>query len=710
MDYPSQQQQQGQPQMQQYQQHQDLDQGGGFYTQPLAYRSSGHLGQPDSSSIKSTTDFYSPSGSPRPSFNQHRDLQNGPYSANSSSAMVNAQGQQYYQDPNSQGHYGALQHDLGERRGAGEAGSIAGASGYGQARSSTASLISERATTPGGPAYRNAQPAQGSALRNAFPMTAEGAQSNTSGAIAGSGLAAPSGTGYRPVIKGGISEKKTFQQRQPWFIRFFLLFMLCAVGGGVFALVKFLQDKAKGAGYVPYSAPGGAGTVSTYFKLPAWNFTDPSSKAFGVNLGNFLVLERWLDEDTFVSMCGADVFDEYHCAKSLGNAQAVTALQNHYNTFIAESDIDTMQRVGVNVVRITLGFWALIPTLANEPYVDAGQMDQLKKVLGWLNTRRMRAIISLHGLPGSQSGDQSTGQFRNQSHGASWFSADNQQRSVATVQALSNWITALTPELASTISAVLPVNEPDQRHNDDGTFAQTLQNFYTQSYAILSKINMVMALHSGQGPSSYPPAWNSWLSDKDPNTIFWEAHPYPGWFPTRTSKHAIYKRICDVTQLAAQLPNNIPVFVGEFSVLSGITEAGWVDSYWQTQLAAYSQSAGSTFWTWKANNSTTPVVALPGNEMANYNFQGLIEQGTILTPPRGRTIATYLSLLPNNACSLAASTAPAAGGGSGDGSGSDTGDDDAGNPTSVPQTGRRGVIGRSDVVATPGRLRRRSMV
>ncbi|KAK0519421.1 hypothetical protein OC842_007462, partial [Tilletia horrida] len=73
--------------------------------------------------------------------------------------------------------------------------------------------------------------------------------------------------------------------------------------------------------------------------------------------------------------------------------------------------------------------------------------------------------------------------------------------------------------------------------------------------------------------------------------------------------------------------------------------------------------------------------------MANYNFQGLVSSGVISKPP-GQTMSTYLSSLPNNACSLAASTAPAAAGngtaadasGSGSGSGSEV-DEGNGNPT-----------------------------
>ncbi|KAK0519096.1 hypothetical protein OC835_007645 [Tilletia horrida] len=691
----------------------------GFYTQPLAQHSNGYLGQHhDEASLKAASDFPSPSASPRPSTSHLMDDQR-PGSAQS------GQQQQYYQLTDPQIRYAAVQHDMGASTPDGGPSRI---TSYAESSTTLASVEPRKAYAMQIQQHQGgATPVTGSALRNAYPMTSVAAQQQGGngmqqqqqyqhqqqqqqqqqqmyGGAAGGrpqmqmrGNMPPQGQGMGgprpnlPVIKGGISEKPSFQQRRPWFIRLFLLLVVCAIAGGVVAAIKIIQMNRNKR---PNLAPTG-GSIVTYFDLPKWNWTSPTSRAFGVNLGNWLVLERWLDEDAFVAMCGSAAFDEYHCTKTLGTDASVKALQTHQTNFIAESDIDAMQAVGVNMVRVTLGFWALIPTVSPEPYVNAGQMDQLKKLLGWLNTRKMRAIISLHGMPGSQSGDQSTGQFRNKDRGANWFTAQNQQRSIATVQALMDWIDALSPELASTIAAVLPVNEPNQMTNDDGTFAATLQDFYTQSYAILSKSSMVMAIHSGQGPNNRPAVWASWLADKDPSSILWEAHPYPGWFPSRSSKHAIYKRICDVVQLPEQLPARVPVFVGEWSVLSGVEEDGWVQSYWQTQLAAYSQSAGSTFWTWKSLNSSNPVVALTGDKMANYNFQGLVSSGVISKPP-GQTMSTYLSSLPNNACSLAASTAPAAAGngtaadasGSGSGSGSEV-DEGNGNPTGAAASSRR---------------------
>src|SRR5215469_12190564 len=60
----------------------------------------------------------------------------------------------------------------------------------------------------------------------------------------------------------------------------------------------------------------------------------PSSKLRGVNLGAWLVLEKWMTPDTFR---GADAEDEYTLCLGLGD-KAKGRLDQHRDTFITASD------------------------------------------------------------------------------------------------------------------------------------------------------------------------------------------------------------------------------------------------------------------------------------------------------------------------------------------------------------------------------------
>jgi len=137
-----------------------------------------------------------------------------------------------------------------------------------------------------------------------------------------------------------------------------------------------------------------------------WNYW--TMKAWGANLGNWLVLERWMDHTIF-NQYAPNAEDEWtFCQHASNPAQA---LQNHWNTFITEADFQMLASVNANHVRIPVGFWAFIQPDAGEPYVSYGQKAQLERILGYCSRYNIHAIIDLHGLPGSQNGEAHSGRI-----------------------------------------------------------------------------------------------------------------------------------------------------------------------------------------------------------------------------------------------------------------------------------------------------------
>lgn len=47
--------------------------------------------------------------------------------------------------------------------------------------------------------------------------------------------------------------------------------------------------------------------------LAKWDWTSSTTKMTGMALGNWLVLERWMDEDWFRGLAGDNAWDEYVC-------------------------------------------------------------------------------------------------------------------------------------------------------------------------------------------------------------------------------------------------------------------------------------------------------------------------------------------------------------------------------------------------------------
>lgn len=89
-------------------------------------------------------------------------------------------------------------------------------------------------------------------------------------------------------------------------------------------------------------------------------------------------------------------------------------------------------------LRIPTGYWSWIPIASGEPYVNANELKYLEQAMAWSHARGMRVLIDLHGLPGSQNGEESSG---HNTTSPAWFgNTVNQGRSDALVVAVMDWI------------------------------------------------------------------------------------------------------------------------------------------------------------------------------------------------------------------------------------------------------------------------------
>jgi aryl-phospho-beta-D-glucosidase BglC (GH1 family) len=116
-------------------------------------------------------------------------------------------------------------------------------------------------------------------------------------------------------------------------------------------------------------------------------------------------------QDWFIENAGADSWDEWDFTATLGQEKSLEVLSQHWDTWITEDDMDVMFNHGINHIRIPTGYWAWIPTTGDEPYLNnsAVYQAQIDKVLGWAYARGMYVVLDLHGLPGSQNGEQASG-------------------------------------------------------------------------------------------------------------------------------------------------------------------------------------------------------------------------------------------------------------------------------------------------------------
>ncbi|KAI1321831.1 hypothetical protein EDD11_000107 [Mortierella claussenii] len=147
-------------------------------------------------------------------------------------------------------------------------------------------------------------------------------------------------------------------------------------------------------------------------KVQANSYTPPLDQPFlygqqpirGVNLGGWLVLEPFITPSMFEPFLAQKVTDEYTLTKLLGPEKAKAHLQKHYATWVTEDTFKRIRDLGLNHVRIPIGFWALGDMEADEPYVPDLALDYLLQGLKWAAQYGIRVMVELHAAPGSQNG------------------------------------------------------------------------------------------------------------------------------------------------------------------------------------------------------------------------------------------------------------------------------------------------------------------
>lgn len=116
----------------------------------------------------------------------------------------------------------------------------------------------------------------------------------------------------------------------------------------------------------------------------------------GVNLGNWLVLEKWMSPTLFY---GTDAEDEYYLPRSLPQDVYESRIKIHRSEYITERDFATIKSFGLNAVRIPVPYFIFGDC---KPFI--GCIEELDKAFNWAEKYELSILIDLHTVPGSQNG------------------------------------------------------------------------------------------------------------------------------------------------------------------------------------------------------------------------------------------------------------------------------------------------------------------
>lgn len=116
----------------------------------------------------------------------------------------------------------------------------------------------------------------------------------------------------------------------------------------------------------------------------------------GVNLGNWLVLEKWMSPALFQ---GTTAEDDYYLPTQLSPEVYEARIKIHRSEYITERDFVTIKSMGMESVRIPVPYFIFGD---RKPFI--GCIEELDKAFNWAEKYGLTILIDLHTVPLSQNG------------------------------------------------------------------------------------------------------------------------------------------------------------------------------------------------------------------------------------------------------------------------------------------------------------------
>lgn len=355
-----------------------------------------------------------------------------------------------------------------------------------------------------------------------------------------------------------------------------------------------------------------------------------SNKLRGVNLGNWLVLEKWMGNSPLAT---AQAMDDRDLIDELPQTQRFADLANHYHSFVSEADFAWLAHSGVRLLRIPIPYH-LFGTKHHPPCVTP-----LDNAFRWAEKYGLHILIDLHTVPFSQNASDNGG-F---SGLCSWHRKPD---SVAFVLSVLEAVAKRYADSAA-LWGIEPLNEParaiilaanllrygkghlNRMLSSRPIPHRFLKQFYTSCYERLRSLTnpgVRLVLHD-QFDLSY---WRNW-APADDDSVWIDTHQYLA-FVDRSFKRFDLNEYLDKTERLSEAVADTarirPVLVGEWCLANHAQELHhlnedelrcWYRTFADAQLDAWDRGNGSCFWSYKVE----------GVDHDNWSLRYCVERGWI---------------------------------------------------------------------------------
>ena len=359
----------------------------------------------------------------------------------------------------------------------------------------------------------------------------------------------------------------------------------------------------------------------------------------GVNLGNWLVLEKWMGDSP---LSAARAADDHSLIAELDERARAEALEAHYASYVTPKDFDFLLRAGITLCRVPVPYHVF--GTAHHPAC----IHHLDNAFSWAKSRGIGLLLDLHTVPLSQNGFDNGGYVGI----CAWH------RSPARVDLALDVLERLARRYAGhpALWGIEPLNEPASwpilfaslaRYGKRGPQGwkrvrnvlrsraipmRQLRRFYGQFYERVRPIvgpEPQLVFHDRFDLH----AWDSWSPNPADKNVWIDTHKYVCFADAHFAHHSLEEYLHMTEHMGssiAKAARHHRIMVGEWCLanhardlakLDANTQRAWYRRFADAQLAAWDKGGGSCFWSLRVANK----------RRAGWSFEECVRRGWLDT-------------------------------------------------------------------------------
>jgi len=323
----------------------------------------------------------------------------------------------------------------------------------------------------------------------------------------------------------------------------------------------------------------------------------------GVNLGGWLVLEKWITPSVFR---GSTARNEYELSST---KQGRVRIKKHHDTFITESDLEWLKEQGVEILRVPIGHWVF-----GEDKRYVGAIDRLDWLVAASLSYGFKLLLDLHAAPSAQNNaaHSGSGNTNRTIYSTKWLNDVSAQEK--TIEVLEK--VALRYYDSPSVWGIELLNEPVIDR-----FGLRLARFHRRAYKRLTKIarpGMCIIFSDAYAPLLTTNTFWLRTSKEFPAVIDCHIYQVFGRKNKKKTFNQHVERVRLIKYFLQFLGMQQPVIVGEWSaMLPHKVTSQETKEYTNRQIDAYAGALAQFYWNYKTEAD------------GRWNYRHMIEKGLL---------------------------------------------------------------------------------